>query len=304
MLFSTDTICINIVFVKINLDRAKQNEFSSAILSKNFFITLVDKSIHMKVLFSILIFFSINICHAQQRDKKTKNSKLTEIPNAILDSFENEIRREIAAKDYTGAAYLLYHKGKIVRTRAIGESDINSHRPIETTDIFRLASMTKPITSLALLLLQEDGLINMNDRLETYLPAFAHPVVMDRMDSMNGSVVIQTHPAKHPILLRHLLTHTAGFASQYGGKLGAIYLSTFTDIYNHDLAYFCNQLAALPLNHEPGDGWVYGPSINVAARVIEVVSGMPFLNFCRKGFLNQWRCMKRVFFLIHLMPAD
>jgi CubicO group peptidase (beta-lactamase class C family) len=215
----------------------------------------------------------------------------------LLDAFEQEVQREIAKKKIAGAAYLFYQNGKIIRKKAFGESDIASHRPMQTTDIFRLASMTKPLASLALLLLQEDRLINMNDRLDQYLPAFSNQTILLKIDTLKGIPVIETTPAKNPILLRHLLTHTAGFASQYGGKLGALYLAVFQDPNSNDLADFADQLAKLPLNHEPGENWVYGPSINVAARVIEVVTGMAFQDFLQKRILDPLEMKETSFYL-------
>jgi CubicO group peptidase (beta-lactamase class C family) len=245
--------------------------------------------------FLLLLFYTVSI--AQQSGKRTMRKTIPEASNAILDSFENDIRNEITAKDIAGAAYVLYHNGAVVRMKAFGESDVESHRPMQTTDIFRLASTTKPIASLALLLLQEDGLINMNDRLEEYLPAFTNLVVLDRIDTLNGMTVLRTHPAKNPILLRHLLTHTAGFASQHNGELKSLYESTFKDISANDLTYFADQLASLPLNHEPGEGWIYGPSINIAAKVIEQVSGMSFQDFLEKRILGPMQMFETRFYL-------
>lgn len=240
----------------------------------------------MKYKISLLFVLICTMSFAQQSGKKSIEKNLPQTTNKILDAFDTSIQKDIEAKEIAGAAYLVFHQDKIIRLKAFGEADVASHRRLQTTDLFRLASMTKPIASLALLLLQEDGLINMNDKLEQYLPAFTNPVVADKIDTIDGIVYTRTRPAKKPILLRHLLTHTAGFASQYGGTLGALYLGTFKDPYAHDLAYFTNQLSRLPLSHEPGDDWVYGPSINVAARVIEVVSGMPFQDFVKKRIFD------------------
>jgi CubicO group peptidase (beta-lactamase class C family) len=240
----------------------------------------------VKFSLSLCLLFVCSFSLAQKNNKLSSPKNQFNTPNNVLDSFENVIKQDIAAKEIVGGAYLLYEDGKIIRKKAIGLSDLKTNREIQTTDIFRLASMTKPIASLALLLLQEDGLINMNDRLDKYLPAFASPTVLDRIDTLNGMAVMQTHLAKKPILLHHLLTHTAGFASQYGGKLGDVYINTFTDVNLHNLDYFSNQLASLPLNHEPGDGWIYGPSINIAARLVEKLSGMPFQDFIQKRILG------------------
>ncbi|MEY3647739.1 MAG: hypothetical protein RLZ13_624 [Bacteroidota bacterium] len=244
-----------------------------------------------KQLFFLLLFFSPSILVAQQVAKQSK------VNSATLDAFEAEVRKEIQEQKMAGAAYLIYHQGKVQRMKAFGEADKASHKPMETNSLFRLASMTKPIATLALLLLQEDGLINMNDRLDRYLPAFANPKVVVYQDTLLGTPILQTEAAKHPILLRHLLTHQAGFVSQWGGTLGGLYLGTYPDVNAHDLTHFSNQLAKLPLSHEPGEGWIYGPSINVASKVVEVVSGMPFQDFVQQRILNPLGMTATKFFL-------
>lgn len=244
-----------------------------------------------KQLFFLLLFFSPSLLFAQQVAKQSKVSAAT------LDAFEAEVRKEIQAQKMAGAAYLIYHQGKVQRMKAFGEADRASHKPMETNSLFRLASMTKPIATLALLLLQEDGLLNMNDRLDTYLPAFANPRVLVKQDTLLGVPILQTEAAKNPILLRHLLTHTAGFASQYGGTLGGLYEATYTNPYAHDIAHFSEQLANLPLSHEPGEGWIYGPSINVVGRVVEVVSGISFQDFVQQRILDPLGMQSTKFFL-------
>ena len=244
-----------------------------------------------KQLFFLLLFFSPSLLVAQQVAKQSA------VNTAILDAFEAEVRKEIQEQKMAGAAYLIYHQGKVQRMKAFGEADKASHKPMETNSLFRLASMTKPIATLALLLLQEDGLINMNDRLDRYLPAFANPKVVVYQDTLVGTPILQTEAAKHPILLRHLLTHQAGFVSQWGGTLGGLYLGTYPDVNAHDLTHFSNQLAKLPLSHEPGEGWIYGPSINVASKVVEVVSGMPFQDFVQQRILNPLGMTATKFFL-------
>ena len=244
-----------------------------------------------KQLFFLLLFFSPSLLIAQQVAKQSK------VNAATLDAFEAEVRREIQEQKMAGAAYLIYHQGKVQRMKAFGEADKASQKPMETNSLFRLASMTKPIASLALLLLQEDGLININDRLDTYLPAFANPKVLVKQDTLLGVPILQTEAAKNPILLRHLLTHTAGFASQYGGTLGGLYEATYTNPYLHDITHFSEQLAKLPLNHEPGEGWIYGPSINVVGRVVEVVSGIPFQDFVQQRILDPLGMKSTKFFL-------
>jgi CubicO group peptidase (beta-lactamase class C family) len=244
-----------------------------------------------KQLFFLLLIFSPSFLFAQQVAKQSK------VNAATLDAFEAEVKKEIQEQKMAGAAYLIYHQGKVQRMKAFGEADKASHKPMETNSLFRLASMTKPIATLALLLLQEDGLLNMNDRLDTYLPDFANPQVLIKQDTLLGVPILQTEAAKSPILLQHLLTHRAGFVSQWGGTLGGLYLGTYPDVNAHDIAHFSEQLAKLPLSHEPGEGWIYGPSINVVGRVVEVASGIPFQDFVQQRILDPLGMKSTKFFL-------
>ena len=244
-----------------------------------------------KQLFFLLLFFLPSLLFAQHGVKQSK------VNTATLDAFEAEVLKEIQEQKMAGAAYLIYHQGKVQRMKAFGEADKASHKPMTTNSLFRLASMTKPIATLALLLLQEDGLLNMNDRLDVYLPAFANPKVLVKQDTLLEVPILQTETAKSPILLQHLLTHRAGFASQWGGTLGGLFLATYPNVNAHDLTHFSDQLAKLPLNHEPGEGWIYGPSINVASRVVEVVSGIPFQDFVQQRILDPLGMKSTKFFL-------
>jgi CubicO group peptidase (beta-lactamase class C family) len=236
----------------------------------------------------IIIVFSLLTCTFCFGQKANK---------IAIDSFENVIKKDVSNKIIAGGTYLLYQKGKIIASNTFGENDINTHVPLKRTDIFRMASMTKPITSLGLLLLQQDGWINMNDRLDQYIPEFANPVVLDRIDTLNGVVVLRTHPAKNPILLRNLLTHSSGFASSFYPSQKAIYDAVFKDVELHDLKHFSHELAKIPLDFEPGENWQYGPSINVAARVIEIVSGMSFNDFLNKRILEPMQMKDTKFYL-------
>ena len=194
----------------------------------------------MKQLLSCFIatLFLTNISYAQKSNIKPLKNLKTEINSAAIDSFENVIKKDINNKMIAGGIYLLYEKGEIIATNIIGESDISTHTPLKRNSFFRMASMTKPIASLALLLLQEDGLINMNDRLDKYLPEFANPFVLDRRDTLNGVVVLKTHPAKNPIFLRNLLTHTAGFSGGFSPNQKDLYAATYKDVTKYDLAHF------------------------------------------------------------------
>ena len=250
-----------------------------------------------KIITYCIIFICPIIVLAQKNNDKSFKITKPEINRAFIDSFENGINNDINNKLIAGGTYLLYEKGKIIASNTFGVADINSKRPLKRTDIFRMASMTKPLTTLALLLLQEDGKINMNDKLEDYLPAFSKLVVLDKTDTIHGQIVLRTHPSKNPILLRHLLTHTAGFASAFFPKQQPLYLAALGDAENFDLQHFANTLAKLPLDFEPGEDWQYGPSINITAAVIEKVSGMSFDAFLNKRIIEPMQLKDTKFYL-------
>jgi CubicO group peptidase (beta-lactamase class C family) len=251
----------------------------------------------MKFFIYCLALFSTTFCFAQKNTNKPVRLLKSETAVAAIDSFENTIKKDIANNLIAGGSYLLYQNGKILATNTIGASDASSNTPLKRNAIFRMASMTKPLASLALLLLQEDGLLNLNDRLDQYIPAFSQPEVLDRMDTIHGVIVLRTHLAKNPITLRNLLTHTTGFAGSFYPKQRDLYFAATKNASNHDLAHYANQLARLPLDFEPGENWQYGPSINIAARVIEVVSGMSFNDFLTKRILAPMQMNDTKFYL-------
>ena len=184
----------------------------------------------------------------------------------------------------SGAVALVARQGQIVYERSFGMRDIASADRMAPDALFRIASMTKPITSLAILQLYEQGKLDFQDPVSQYIPAFAGVQVLDSLDPATGTW--QGHPAQTPITLHHLLTHTSGISygfadplmQQLYGPAGILDLTTSDTVY---LAENIDRLARLPLKHEPGARWTYGLSIDVLGRVVEVASGQPFDQYLR-----------------------
>ena len=148
---------------------------------------------------------------------------------------------------------LLYHE-------AFGKSSTLRNTPMAKDTIFNIASMTKAVTSVAIMMLVDEGRVTLDDDVATYLPKYKDPLVISTFNSADGSY--QTRPAKRPITIRHLLTHTSGigygFASQTVTALSQKTMMTELD---------------LPLLFDPGDGWAYGASTRVLGHVVEAISG-------------------------------
>jgi len=174
--------------------------------------------------------------------------------------------------DYLGAVTLLARNGRIVDWRAYGHLDLARTRPMPRDAIFRIYSMSKTVTAVALMTLMEEGRFALDDPVGKYLPELREARVYTggALDSA------QSRPAARPITIRHLLTHTPGFAVY--GKEGEALTVLFERAalgQSRDLRDYVTRLAPLPLAHEPGAEFHYdGVPIQVAARLVEVLSGM------------------------------
>jgi CubicO group peptidase (beta-lactamase class C family) len=195
------------------------------------------------------------------------SERLARIPIAM--------QRFVDRGDVSGVVTLVARKGQIVHFGAVGFSNVDAKTPMTTDNIFRIASMTKPITSVALMMLYEEGHFLLSDPIDKWLPEFKEMKVVEPAPAGERVATPYTlTPAKRPITIKHLLTHTAGLANSYRGltqpeyaKLGELLKPGDT------MADSVARLAKLPLNFQPGDAWEYGPATDVVGRLVEVISG-------------------------------
>ncbi|MFI1731534.1 serine hydrolase domain-containing protein [Streptomyces acidicola] len=170
--------------------------------------------------------------------------------------------------------------GRVAHLTTYGHRDRAAGLPVETDTIWRIYSMTKPVTSVAALILVEEGRLALDDPVSRYIPAFAEPRVYE---SGSGSETV-TRPAQQPVLVRHLMTHTSGltFGFYHSHPVDALYRDAGLENSvpsGADLARTCDVYASLPLQFEPGTQWNYSVASNVLGRVIEVVSDQPLDEF-------------------------
>ena len=217
---------------------------------------------------------------------------------ARLERVTGYLQAAVDQGQYTGAVTLIARRGRIVQWQGLGYRDVARSTPMRRDAIFQIYSMTKPITSVAALLLMEEGRLTLEDPVSRFLPEFA------RMQVLEGETEdsARLRPAARPITIRHLLTHTAGFAAGeklYGAaveRLNAAHLDDSTSLAAHAAA-----LAALPLANDPGARFSYdGVTTDVLSRVIEVVAGMPLDAFVGKRILGPLRMFDTGF----TVPAD
>src|ERR1700746_3545123 len=198
-----------------------------------------------------------------------------------LERIGAEVQRNIDNKRIAGAVTLVIRHGKVAWFKAQGMADREAAKPMRTDALFRICSMTKPITSLAAMMLYEEGRFLLEDPVSKYLPEFKKPKVF--VNPAKGEPY--TIPATGEITIRDLLRHTSGITYQWNQDLGPMYeksnVASGLLQYDGTIGDSVKHLAALPLLFNPGDGFEYSLSIDVLGRLVEVVSGKPLDEFFR-----------------------
>jgi CubicO group peptidase (beta-lactamase class C family) len=200
-----------------------------------------------------------------------------------LARIDEVLEKTIARKDLAGAVTIIARQGKIAHVGTYGMANVEDSQPMKPDTLFRIASMSKAITSVAVMMLYEEGKFMLGEPVGKYLPEWKSVSVLPGPEASNNYRV----PAKRPITIRHLLTHTSGLTYHWNAKLGELY-----DSYDMphglggpsqlDLAEASRQLAQLPLLFHPGDRYEYGLSIDVLGRLVEVTSGQTLDEFLRE----------------------
>lgn len=175
----------------------------------------------------------------------------------------------VADGQLSGAVTLVGHEGQVVHLGAVGKADLEHDTPMATGSIFRIASMTKPITATAVMILAEEGKLSLDDPVEKYIPAFALAKLHD------GTPV-------HGLTIRRLLTHTSGL----GGDQQC----------DNSLAATAEMLARRPFDFQPGERWQYSPGMNVCGRIVEIVSGQPYQDFLAQRIFQPLEMYDTTFF--------
>ena len=203
-----------------------------------------------------------------------------------------------------GAIALIARDGKIVYRKAFGMDELGNKTPLKPDAIFRIASQTKAITSIGLMLLYDEGKFQLDDPISKYLPAFRNPKVLASFNEKDSSYT--TVPAKSEITIRQLFTHTSGISyPSIGSKEAkAIYakagIPSGIGTPGGNLAKSMDALGPLPLMHQPGERFTYGLSIDVLGRLIEVLSGQSLDQYLRERLFEPLGMRDTYFYL----PTD
>jgi len=249
------------------------------------------------LLVSLLIFI-----HASAQQKLVEAPPETQkFSVERLNRIDNMIKRYIDAGKMNGATALIARNGKIVYYRGFGYDDKENKKPMKRDAIFRIASQTKAITSVAVMILFEEGKFLLDDPLSKYIHSFKNPQVLDKFNEADSTYT--TVPAKREVTIRDLLNHTSGIGyAQIGSKeSNAIYaknnIRSFYGQGSKSLAEDMQKLGTLPLMHNPGEKFTYGLNTDVLGYLVEVVSEMSLDDFFKKKIFGPLG-MKDTYFYI------
>jgi CubicO group peptidase (beta-lactamase class C family) len=206
----------------------------------------------------------------------------------------------IADKRVAGMVTLVLRHGQVVWFDSRGMADREAGKPLQKDTIFRICSMTKPITSTAVMMLYEEGKFTLEDPISKFLPEFKNPKVIVK-PAQGDSYAI---PAKREITIQDLLRHTSGLTYPWNDVVGQAYadanVATGLLQYDGTIGDSVKRLAGVPLRYNPGERWEYSLSVDVLGRLVEVVSGMPLDQFFKARILDPLGMTDTFFYL----PAE
>ena len=216
--------------------------------------------------------------------------------NRITQFFQSEVDKDALP----GAVVIVARNGKIVYRQAVGYQDREKKLPMKVDSVFRIFSMTKPVTTVAVMMLAEEGKIDVMAPVAQYLPEFKDVKVgVEKMDPAGGKTYLAMEAPTRPMMVQDLLRHTSGIV--YGPFGNTLVHQEYNKANLFDpgqtLAEFVSKLSKLPLAHQPGTVWEYGMNTDVLGRIVEVASGMPFDRFIEERITKPLKMTDTAFYM-------
>jgi CubicO group peptidase (beta-lactamase class C family) len=209
------------------------------------------------------------------------------------------IQGHLDGKDFSGAVTLVARKGRVVHFEAHGLADVESHKPMTKETLFRLASMTKPVTAVSIMMLLEEGKLVLSDPISKFIPEYKNPkVAVWTLPNDSAGAGLRLVPAAREITVQDLLTHTSGLANGFEGPAGDFVRRANLPA-GGSLDERVKRAAKLPLNFQPGTQWEYSPStgFDTLGRIVEILSGMSLDQFFKTRVFDPLG-MKDTFFTV------
>jgi CubicO group peptidase (beta-lactamase class C family) len=204
-----------------------------------------------------------------------------------LARIDNTVQEYINKKWLNGAVAIIYKDGKLAYYKAFGIDDADKKTPMQKDAIFRIASQTKALTSVSIMILYEQGKLLLDDPVSKYMPEYNSEQVLDKFNAADTTYT--TVPAKRAVTIRDLLTHTSGigYAGIGSPEMNAIYaknnIASGLGNIDANLVERMKALGKLPLQSQPGEKWIYGLNMDLLGALVEIISGMNLEEFMRKN---------------------
>jgi CubicO group peptidase (beta-lactamase class C family) len=231
------------------------------------------------------------------KDLPTAKPEDVGLSSERLARMNKAIHAYVDAGRTPGVVTLIARHGKVVHVDAYGKADLASGRPTRADDIFRMYSMTKPITSVALLMLYEEGRFQLTDPLSKFYPGFADVKVLTGTAPGGGPLL---DSPRRPITIQDVFRHTAGFTYGFFGNSPLDKMYQDANVLGKDLDDLMTKLARLPLAYQPGERWVYSVAHDVQAALVEKLSGQKFDAFVQQRIFTPLGMSDSMF----KVPAD
>ena len=255
----------------------------------------------MRNMYCLLIFFTLQLIGCV--DPKTSNLSLEK-----LKKIDDLISEDIKENKIPGAVVLVGNENEIIFEKAYGIKNPETNEKYKTDDIFRIASMTKAITSIGVLKLWEQGKIGLDDPIDKYIPKFENIQVLESWNSEDTTFTVKISTKK--ITVRQLLTHTSGIGYGFIDRkksIKAIYHKRKQSFMKNGVLCFCDEditigetienLADVPLHHEPGESYTYSIGLDILGYMIEIVSGKKLDDFFRDEIFTPLQMNDTYFYL-------
>jgi len=254
------------------------------------------KSVRNFASFLLLVLLT---CAAGAADLPTAKPESVGMSTQRLGKLKSEMQALVDRNQLPGVVTMVAKDGKIVEFDVAGKRDVESGAPLQKDSIFRIYSMSKPITGVAMMLLFEEGKWQLNDPVSKHIPEFANLKVA-KVNPQNGSVT-QVAP-DHPMTMRELMSHSGGLTYGVFGSTAVDKMYTDVNVLDRDatLQAMIDKLGKIPLLHQPGERWHYSVSVDVQGYLVEKLSGQPFPEFLKQRIFEPLGMKDTAFYV----PAD
>ena len=251
----------------------------------------VPRLLVMASLAAILVQPALSATH----DLPSASAESEGMSNERLAQLRSGMKELVDQGRLAGVVTMVSRHGKVVEFDAAGKRDIAANAPMQKDSIFRIYSMSKPITGVAMMILFEEGKWQLNDPVAKYVPEFAKLKVYGT--DANNNVVMKDQA--HQVTMRELMSHSGGFTYGFFSNTAVDKLQIDADLLNpnNTLDEFIKRVAKLPLNSQPGSEWHYSISVDIQGYIVQKLSGMPFEEFLEKRIFKPLGMVDTAFYV-------